>query len=62
VKRLPGGDVLHDLLTNQKLTLQEVGNRYGTSRQAVHKVYSRWAEKNGVDWRKRPVRTATKEN
>lgn len=62
MKKLPGGDVLHELLRTQGLTLQKVGERYNTSRQAVHKVYKTWAEKNGVDWRVRAVRPATEEN
>lgn len=62
MNRLPGGDVLHDLLHNQRLTLSEVGRRYGVSRQAVHKLYSRWAEERNINWRRRPARNAQKEN
>lgn len=54
--KLPAGDVLHDLLHNQKLTLAEVGRRYGTTRQAVHKVYKSWAEARNIEWRRRPTR------
>jgi hypothetical protein len=62
VKHLPGGDVLHELRTKQNQTLDQIGKRYGVSRQAVHKVYKTWAEKNQVDWRTRPARIATEEN
>lgn len=52
--KLPSGDVLHDLLSNQKLTLSEVGRRYGVTRQAVHKVHKNWAEARNIEWRRRP--------
>ena len=62
MKHLPGGDEIYDLRRKQGLTLRVIGERYGVSRQAVHKVYKTWAEKNGVDWRVRPRRIATEEN
>lgn len=62
MNKLPSGDVIHKLRTENQETLDAIGMRYGVSRQAVHKVYKKWAEANGADWRVRPIRKTIKEN
>ena len=56
MNKLPGGEEIHRLRTEQELPLSRIADRYGASRQAVHKTYKRWAEKNDVNWRTRPAR------
>jgi hypothetical protein len=58
--KLPGGEEIHRLLTDPEnpQTYRAIGERYDASGAAVHKMYKNWAERNGVEWRKRPVRNA----
>lgn len=59
MNKLPPGDEIHRLRTEQNLSLSAIAERYEATRQAAHKRHKRWAEKNGVEWRVRSTATAT---
>ncbi len=64
MNQLPGGETIHRMRfgSDKTMTYREIGDRYGVSRQAAYKMHKRWAEKQGVDIRTRPVRNVTEEN
>lgn len=58
MNKLPSGEEIHRLRTEQNLSLSAIAERYEATRQAAHKRHKRWAEKNNVEWRVRPTRSA----
>lgn len=53
MRSLPDNSVVarHRLEENQTFTA--IAQRYGVSRQAVHKAFKKFAQKNDLDWRTR---------
>ena len=55
--KLPGGAEIHRL-REQGLTYDAIGQKFDASRQAAYKVHKTWAERNGKEFRTRPVRNS----
>jgi transposase len=55
MRSLPEAETVAKHRLQDNMSFTAIGQRYGVSRQAVHKMYRRWAEKQGLAWRTRRV-------
>jgi DNA-binding GntR family transcriptional regulator len=53
MKSLPDGEVLARHRLQENMKYDEIAQRYGVSRQAVHKAFVKFAKRNDLDWRTR---------